>query len=327
MRVSMSLTAVLFVVPAASASPSLRWPLDCEAGRSCVVQHYVDHDPGKEAQDYHCGTATYDGHDGTDIRLPSMAAQKRGVAVLATAGGTVLRVRDGVPDVSVAAQGRDRVENIECGNGVLIDLGEGWEAQYCHMAKGSLAVHPGDKVKTGDRLGLVGLSGLTEFPHLHLTIRKDGKVVDPFAYGAEERSCNGGSSLWAENLGRSLDYEAGHVLNKGFAPGPVTMGAIEAGMAEQDLPTTQSPALVAFVRAINLKGGDQQVLILLDPDGTPVARNDAPPLDRTKAQWMMFAGLKRPAGGFRPGLYRAIYKVTREGKPAIEQAFGISLRP
>jgi hypothetical protein len=42
---------------------------------------------------------------------------------------------------------------------------------------------------------------------------------------------------------------------------------------------------------------------------------------------MAFSGVKQPAGGFRPGLYRAIYRVERDGKPAIEQAFGISLRP
>jgi hypothetical protein len=105
------------------------------------------------------------------------------------------------------------------------------------------------------------------------------------------------------------------------------MEAIESGAAEQETPTTKSPALVAYVRAIGLKGGDVQTLTLFDPDGKPLAQNKAPPLDRAKAQWMAFAGVKQPQGGFRPGLYRAIYQVERDGKPAIEQAFGISLRP
>ena len=84
---------------------------------------------------------------------------------------------------------------------------------------------------------------------------------------------------------------------------------------------------MAYIRAIGLKGGDVQTLTLFDPDGNPLARNTAPPLDRDKAQWMAFSGVKQPQGGFRPGLYRAIYRVERDGKPAIEQAFGISLRP
>ncbi|MBB4041366.1 murein DD-endopeptidase MepM/ murein hydrolase activator NlpD [Microvirga flocculans] len=307
---------------------SFRWPVACEIGRTCFVQHYVDRDPSPAARDYRCGTLTYDGHDGTDIRIPTLAAQKAGVDVVAAADGTVLRIRDGVDDVSVAERGRQNVENTECGNGAVVDHGNGWEAQYCHMAKGSLAMKPGDVVKAGDRIGRIGLSGMTEFPHLHFTLRKDGKTVDPFAPGASEQSCGGsGASLWEASLQRPLAYQAGSVLNKGFASGPVTMEAIESGAAEQAIPTTRSPALVAYVRAIGLKGGDIQTLTLFDPDGKPVAQNKAPPLDRDKAQWMAFAGIRQPEGGFRSGLYRAIYRVEREGKPAIEQAFGISLRP
>jgi murein DD-endopeptidase MepM/ murein hydrolase activator NlpD len=195
------------------------------------------------------------------------------------------------------------------------------------MARGSVAVKPGDAVKAGDRIGRVGLSGMTEFPHLHFTIRKDDKPVDPFAFGAGESACGGGASLWEPSVQRALTYQAGSVLNKGFAPGPVTMEAVESGTVERQVPTTGAPALVAYVRAIGLKGGDVQILALFDPDGKPLAQNKAPPLDRDKAQWMLFAGVKQPAGGFRPGLYRALYRVERDGKPAIEQAFGVSLRP
>jgi murein DD-endopeptidase MepM/ murein hydrolase activator NlpD len=232
-------------------------------------------------------------------------------------------------DISITGRGRESVENAECGNGALVDHGNGWQTQYCHMAKGSLAVKPGDNVKAGDRIGRVGLSGATEFPHLHFTVRKDGKVVDPFTAGPASQACSTErqASLWEASAQRGLAYEAGSVLNKGFAPGPVTMEAVESGAAERNPPTTTSPALVAYVRAIGLKGGDVQILTLFDADGKPVAQNKAPPLDRNKAQWMMFAGLKQPAGGFRPGLYRAIYRVERDGKPAIEQAFGVALRP
>ena len=204
----------------------------------------------------------------------------------------MLRVRDGVEDVSVAGGDRASVDNRECGNGLVVDHGKGWEAQYCHMAKGSLSVRPGDDVKAGDTLGLVGLSGMTEFPHLHFTLRHDGKVVDPFAFGAEASSCGGGRPLWEPSTAAALAYRAGSVLNKGFAEGPVTMAAVEsAGMA---VPTTRSPALVAYVRAIGLKGGDSQVLTLVDPDGKKLADNAPAPLDRDKAQWLLFSGVKAP---------------------------------
>ncbi|MET0532476.1 MAG: M23 family metallopeptidase [Microvirga sp.] len=324
----LNLFALIWPALASAQEISLRLPVACEIGRTCFIQHYVDHNETDAASDYRCGTLTYDKHNGTDIRVPTLAAA-RTVDVVAAADGKVLRLRDGVEDVSVNERGRQSVANTECGNGLVVDHGNGWETQYCHMAKGSLSVKPGDPVKAGDRLGRIGLSGLTEFPHLHFTLRKDGKVVDPFQPGPPTKSCDtrGIGSLWEPETQRVLAYQAGSVLNKGFAPGPITMDAIESGAAERTVPVTTSPALVAYVRTIGLKGGDVQTLTLFDPDGKALAQNKAPPLDRDKAQWMMFSGAKQPEGGFRPGLYRAIYRVERDGKPAIEQAFGISLRP
>ena len=231
---SFALFALAWTSAATAQEISLRPPVACEIGRDCFVQHYVDRDPSPAAQDYQCGTLTYEGHDGTDIRVPTMAAQKAGVQVLAAADGKVLRVRDGIADVSIAGRGRDSVDNLECGNGAVVDHGQGWETQYCHMAKGSMAVRPGDTVKAGDTLGRIGLSGMTEFPHLHFTLRKDGKVVDPFAFGADAKSCGGGRSLWEASAAQALAYQAGSVLNKGFAAGPVTMAAVESGEAEQN---------------------------------------------------------------------------------------------
>lgn len=320
---------------AQEASPSgdiaLRLPVACEIGRTCFVQNHVDRDPAGGVRDYRCGTLTYDGHNGVDFRLPTLAAQEAGVDVLAAAAGTVLRVRDGVEDVSVKARGRESVAGAECGNGLAIGHGGGWETQYCHMARGSLAVKPGDRVAAGDRIGRIGLSGLTEYPHLHFTLRKDGRVMDPFAAGAPAASGScadrNGKTYWEPALERLLAYRPGLVLNRGFAPGPVTMEAIESGAAGREAPGPQAPALVAFVRAIGLKAGDVQVLTLLSPDGRPLARNQAPPLDADKAQWMMFAGLRRPAEGFPKGAYRAVYRVERAGRPVIEETFGTELGP
>lgn len=98
-----------------------------------------------KARDYQCGTLTYDGHNGTDFRVPTLAAQRAGVRVLAAATGRVLRVRDGVADVlqpSNALSSDDRA----CGNGIVIAHAGNWETQYSHLAKGSVSVKPGDLV-------------------------------------------------------------------------------------------------------------------------------------------------------------------------------------
>src|SRR5205823_1755880 len=56
------------------------------------------------------------------------------------------------------------------GNHVVIDIGEGRFAFYAHMQPGSLRVKTGDKVTTGEVLGLLGNSGNTDAPHLHFHV-------------------------------------------------------------------------------------------------------------------------------------------------------------
>ena len=199
----------------------------------------------------------------------------------------------------------------------MIAHGDGWETQYCHMAQGSLRVKPGDTVEAGQPIGRVGLSGMTEYPHLHFTVRQRGQVVDPFAAGAPPGSCGQGASLWAAPLA----YEPSAVLNTGFAAGPVSMEAVESGVLGEAAPGVDTPALVAFARAIGLQAGDVQAITLKDPAGAVLAENEAEPLDRPKAQVLLFAGKRRPASGWANGTYRATYTVRRNGSVALERSF------
>lgn len=318
-------SAGLAALAGAAGAIELRLPVDCEIGRTCFVQNYVDRDPSRDARDYACGAQTYDGHSGTDFRIPTMARQRAGVAVVAAADGQVSGVRDGMADVSIRVAGKDGIAGRECGNGVVVRHADGFETQYCHMAKGSIRVKPGETVKAGEPLGRIGLSGSTEFAHLHLTVRQNGKTVDPFAYGAAEGACNAGTSLWQPALRASLSYRPGAVLNRGFAGKPVTMEEIEAGDAEAAVPDTGAAALIAFVRAIGLRKDDVQTIAITAPDGTKLVEQTAAPLDRDKAQYMFFAGRKRPQGGWARGLYRATYSVTRGGAVVLEESFAVQL--
>jgi hypothetical protein len=253
--------------------------------------------------------------------VSSMAAQRRGVNVLAAAAGTVLRARDGVADRSIRDAPAGATAGQECGNGMVIDHGGGWETQYCHLARGSVVVRPGQQVQAGAVLGKVGLSGDTEFPHVHLTVRNNGKAVDPFAWGAPAGACRAGRSLWAA----TPPYREGEVLVAGFAGGPVTMAQVQDAGAEPTPRPGRGTALVAFVQAIGLQGGDVQRLLVQGPDGAVVADNRAPPLDRDKAQTLLFSGRKAQPGGWQAGKYRAAYSVTRAGKVVVARAWDITL--
>lgn len=320
------LAALPFLLGAGGDAPGLILPIACKLGQNCAIQNYVDLDPSPAASDYRCGSRTYDKHNGVDFRLQSMAQQRRGVAVLAAADGTVLRGRDGVADISVREAGKDAVANMECGNGVVIRHAGGLETQYCHMAKGSIAVKPGQQVKAGTPIGKVGISGNSEYPHLHFTVRKDGAVAEPFGAGAKAGQCGGGRSLWSASAGLGSAYKAGEVLVTGFSTGPMTMAAAqENGAVQMPRPNRAGPALVAFVQSIGLKGGDVQRLTLSGPDGSTIVDNRAEPLDRDKAQTILFTGKKRPAAGWAAGRYVARYVVLRGGKAVIDRRFDIEL--
>jgi hypothetical protein len=310
---------------AAPDGPKLAFPLACEIGRTCEVQHYVDRDPGQAVKDYRCGRRTYDGHTGVDIRLPDMAAQARGVDVLAAAAGRVVRLRDGVADVSIRSPGAPPVSGQECGNGVVVDHGGGWETQYCHLARGSVRVKVGENVTAGAPLARVGLSGNTEFPHLHLTVRKDGQIVDPFAPDAgEATSCAPRSSLWTPDAARRMAYKAGMVLNAGFAGSPPTMSDIEAGAVARAAPA--GDYLIPYVRAIGLERGDVIELTLRGPDGAVLASGAQPPLDNDKAHYFAYVGKRRPASGRWPaGTYSAEYQVRRSGNVVLQHRFEVRL--
>jgi hypothetical protein len=302
---------------------SLALPIRCQPGLTCFIQSYVDHDPSDKARDYRCGGRSYDGHDGTDIRIRNLEIQRRGIEVLAAAPGRVTGMRNDMEDVSVKIVGKAAIAGKECGNGVLIEHEGGWRTQYCHMARGSVRVKVGDQMTAGQPIGLVGLSGDSEFFHLHFTVRHHGKIVDPFAYGRPENSCGGGRSIWAASVGEQTQYRPREVIDYGLAGIAPTMELIESGEIGKHPVTPGSDALVAYVRAIGLQAGDQQFLAVHGPGGASVSANNLPALDRDKAQFLVIAGKKRSEAAWPAGRYTATYRVTRDGAEVLRKTFGI----
>lgn len=316
---------VLCLVSTPAAALELAMPLACTPGSDCFIQQYVDRDAGPGVRDYACGAETYDGHKGTDIRLRSTADVDKPVNVLAAAPGVVVGTRDGVPDHLVRnAQDQALVKNIECGNGVRIDHGGGWSTQYCHMRQGSVAVHRGDHVETGAKLGEVGYSGDAAFPHLHIQVEHDGEVVDPFlADDAKACSKDGsGPSLWSEAARVALSYRQGAILQAGFADHAPQLAELETGTLV-GVPSASTP-LVAYLWAINLQEGDV-VSLDLGMSGESLSSNSQT-VDHSKAQYFLFAGKKSPPGGWPSGIYSAEAKIMRDGKPALSQSETIEIK-
>jgi murein DD-endopeptidase MepM/ murein hydrolase activator NlpD len=320
------LAFVLLLVFAAArsvAAVELGLPVDCTPGRDCFIQNYVDNDPGPGRRDYACGPLSYDGHVGTDFRVPDRAAMLRGVAVVAAAPGVVRATRDGMADISIRETGREAVAGREAGNSVLIDHGDGWETQYSHLRRDSVRVHPGDRVKAGAVLGLIGLSGLTEFPHVHFEVRHKGRPLDPFV-GSEPVACGAsGPGLWRAEIRERVAYQATGGLAAGFAGAAPEAEAVRRG--EQEAPTRKAPAWVFWVDLFGVTVGDEQRFRLVGPDGA-VLVDSRQILAESKVAWFAFTGKRTPAEGWAPGSYRGDYVLTRAGTEVVRLVREVELR-
>lgn len=92
--------------------------------------------------------------------------QGYGAEVLAVADGIVSAVRDDMVEAESVAAAPPVALGDATGNYVAIDIGGGRYAFYEHLRPGIL-VHPGQRVRRGQVIGRLGLTGQGSSPHLH----------------------------------------------------------------------------------------------------------------------------------------------------------------
>ncbi|MEE4451264.1 LysM peptidoglycan-binding domain-containing protein [Novosphingobium resinovorum] len=97
-----------------------------------------------------------DYHDGIDIPAA------KGTMVRASAAGIVKFAGN---------------EKAQFGNLVVLDHGDGWYTAYGFLSR--VTVKEGARVAQGERVGLVGDTGLAKGDELHFELRRDGQPVDP----------------------------------------------------------------------------------------------------------------------------------------------------
>ncbi|MEX0318692.1 MAG: M23 family metallopeptidase [Ruegeria sp.] len=291
----------------AAGQPVLDLPVDCIPGKSCTIQNFVDHVPGPDAEDFRCGPLSYDGHKGTDFALPTLREMHEGVRVLAAAPGVVRGIRDGMEDRRFEPADQDAIAGRDCGNGVVIAHEDGWETQYCHMKRGSLRVKTGDTVLAGTVLGEIGLSGRTQFPHLHLSVRHQDRVVDPFATSGAATCGEAGETLWKAPPA----YVPGAMLSVGFSDHVPEYEDIQAGTAARRAMPPDAAGLVLFGYAFGGQTGDILRLTIDGPDGPFLSEEFA--LDKAQARFFRAAGRRLAAASWPAGRYRGEVAMLRNG--------------
>jgi hypothetical protein len=320
----------------AALAPRLSLPVDCRPGVDCWISSLVDLDPGRGVADFACGRLGYNDHKGTDFAIRDLGAMEQGVGVLAAAPGVVRNWRDGVADVSVRETGRAKaIEGRECGNGVMIEHGMGWTTQYCHMRRGSVDVVTGQKVMAGQRLGLVGLSGKTSYPHLHFSLRLKRKVVGPFAGlgpggkpetrllrrtaaqagrgEAKAGRCGAGAApLWRADVLAVLPYRPVVIFNSGFAGSAPKVADVRKGRYRGGALANDAKALVLWAELFGVAKGDRLRFRLIAPDGTELT-DRLMVLEKNQARRFQFVGKKLRRASWPLGRYRGEVTVTRRG--------------
>lgn len=305
-----------------AAALVLQSPIDCTLGTDCFIQNYVDHDATRSARDFMCSHLSYDGHKGTDFRLKNLAHMQRSVKVLAAASGTVMGTRDGMEDISIrdAQANPNAIKNRECGNGVRLSHEGGYTTQYCHLKRGSIRVKQGQPVSAGDVLGEVGLSGETEFPHVHVQLAdSEGNIIDPFAPDMKLSACNRGTApttLWSDQS--HVSYQPAGVLQMGFADKAPTMQEARAGTLDNISLSRNSSAIIVWAELFGLSAGDVLTMTITAPDGSNVVTHQQD-IEANKAVYFQFAGRKRK-GEWITGEYKAHLSVVRANRNVVNRS-------
>ncbi|SLN51993.1 Murein DD-endopeptidase MepM [Roseivivax jejudonensis] len=299
-------SAAILIASAAPAAAEafLSVPLDCTLGQDCFIEDYHDVQPGPGQQDYTCGIKSRDAHYGTDFALLSFNAMERGVDVLAAADGVVEATRDDEDDIPFTPERRAAIEGRECGNAVRIGHDNGYQSLYCHMKKGSIAVSSGDRVSAGDTLGQVGLSGETNYPHVHFALLRGSERVDPFAPDSTATCGAGGDTLWLDPPA----YIRSGLFTAGFSIEVPTFEDVQSGAARHKRSAPNEP-LVLYGHAFYPEAGDVLNLSAKGPEGEIFAEDVM--IEESRAQLFRAVGRRAPDTGWPEGTYHGSVRHTR----------------
>ncbi|MBX2879161.1 MAG: M23 family metallopeptidase [Granulosicoccus sp.] len=195
----------------------LYWPVDCEPGSRQCLSNVFYPDTDGDGLAANCESPGYTNHRGTDVNAVQNAVSG-GIDVNAAADGIVKWVFDGKndqcpsshPDCQAPPSGWAEPEqtngyrvcsdnNNQCPNGemgcfycfdggnVVVmehpDSEDVFATRYYHLKRNSITVSPGQNVTAGQKIGEVGSSGDSRWPHLHFEVSVDThrNVIDPWA--------------------------------------------------------------------------------------------------------------------------------------------------
>jgi murein DD-endopeptidase MepM/ murein hydrolase activator NlpD len=111
--------------------------------------------------------------------LNGVAQFHGGVDLVGVGGTAVCSVSDGTVLVSQIITDKSNL-TWQWGNYVAVQAKDGTIHYYCHLS--SRAVKAGDKIKKGQRIGIMGNTGYSFGAHLHFEVRRNNKAINAADY-------------------------------------------------------------------------------------------------------------------------------------------------
>ncbi len=216
---------------------NVQLPLSGKPGKDWKVTSYM----GWRVHPVH---KTKKHHNGTDI----IYTNKKDNKIYAPYAGTV----------TYAGPSKTKKDNGEpSGFGYYVKIthninGEFYSSLYAHLAKGSLAVKQGDKVRAGDVLGVMGTTGMSTGIHLHWEIWKgkshgwtdNGKgFVEPIEFINALIALNG-AAAYAE-----VASAPSNRASSPKTPGASVTVAAPAALADKPRPAAKRPVAKPVAKA------------------------------------------------------------------------------
>ncbi|MGB9808807.1 MAG: M23 family metallopeptidase, partial [Caldanaerobacter sp.] len=127
-----------------------------------------------------------------------------GIDIAANTGDEIVAAADGIVRAAGYYGGY--------GNTVIIDHSDGVSTLYAHYSM--VLVKAGEVVKQGQKIALVGSTGISTGPHLHFEVRLNNIPMDPMK-ALDNLSIASGSTAAGQNIDRRLILETGRAFMKG----------------------------------------------------------------------------------------------------------------
>ena len=139
-------------------------------------------------------------------------------------------------------------------------------------------VSKGQEIAAGERIGRMGMSGDTDFPHLSFTLRRDKQTVDPFIGSEGFTQCGQGEQqLWAVVDDPILAYVKPEITQGGYTElRPSLSGPLPEHADEIQVYSRQARAIYLWADFGGLRPGDEIWFRIHGPDGEPMFQHKKP---------------------------------------------------